>query len=192
MVQIRISDAWVTAHEAPSVRTHCLQLTRKERDGSCTGGGGTGWGGEWLYSSKIPIGSINIPLCHEKLELMRGWRKEEQNSRIKRQTEEQSATWNLFTACECHVTFSGIHMCVQTGTGSFDIFSIIPVVLSKTKPLKKLKVFFYNTLFRHTRGVTLGMAMLVGTTLWFRLKYLNKYWSDCHEILYRHLWSLEE
>ena len=43
-VQIRIGDAGVPAHEAPSVRTHCLQLTCEERDRGCTGGGGGGGG----------------------------------------------------------------------------------------------------------------------------------------------------
>lgn len=43
-----------------------------------------------------------------------------------------------------------------------------------------------------------GMAMFVILVLWlvhhlcFRLKYLNNYCMDCHEIVFRHLWPPED
>ncbi len=38
--------------------------------------------------------------------------------------------------------------------------------------------------------MTLWMVTSVSPPLCFRLKYLNNYWMDCREILYRHSWSL--
>ncbi len=35
------------------------------------------------------------------------------------------------------------------------------------------------------------LACQFGLPHWFRLKYLNNYWMDCHEILYRH-WCCPE
>lgn len=38
----------------------------------------------------------------------------------------------------------------------------------------------YYTVFL-AQGKAVGMAVLVGPSLWFRLKYLNYYWMDYHE-----------
>lgn len=50
-------------------------------------------------------------------------------------------------------------------------------------------------LFSQASGMALWMAMsvsfrLVSLPLW--LKYLKKYWMDCHYILYTHAWSPED
>lgn len=95
MVQVRIGDAGVTAHEASLVRTDCLQLTGKERDGSCVreeGGGG------------YMIGNQSNPQWKErysgkKLEIICGTGKEEQ-TRIKISVEE-STTGNMTRGVVC-------------------------------------------------------------------------------------------
>ncbi len=48
-----------------------------------------------------------------------------------------------------------------------------------------------SSFFSHASGMALWIAMLVGLSVWSRLKYLNNYRMDCHEILYRHSWSPE-
>lgn len=75
-MQVGVGDAGVPADKAPLVRTHCLQLTCKERDGSCRGNGGES--GKWTKKdmiqcvTTIPSGSIDISLCDEKVEIKRG------------------------------------------------------------------------------------------------------------------------
>lgn len=49
----------------------------------------------------------------------------------------------------------------------------------------------WRFIFRHPRGRAPGRVRpfdwSVGPPLWFKLKYLNNCWTDCHEIWYTHL-----
>lgn len=46
--------------------------------------------------------------------------------------------------------------------------------------------------FDHARNMYPGMLMFIGPPFWSRLKYLNKYELDYHEIWYKHLWSPDD